>query len=238
MMIQEDLAQVAAASPAVTRIQAFVDWGGCPSRADPDRHAAASGRARVGRHLLETGDQLDERFPVRSSSELYHLMVLVEWAKAAGLVRVVGGRIVGVRKNAKLLGRPVELVSCLLSALPRVLGDVGDSVVAVDAIHTVEVVLADLVGQGGIGSRDRACEVAWVTAMSRYELSGAMEVQLAFARARADGDIGRMLETVADLGILTLIEGAIALTPLGTRTIGEWLGLGTPESELLTVRVT
>jgi hypothetical protein len=236
-MTQEDLVQVAAASPAVTRIQAFVDWVGA-GRALTQTGLLRRAEALALVDLLETGDVLDERFPVRSSGELYHLMVLVEWAKAAGLVRIVRGRIIGVKKNAKLLERPSELVSCLLSALPGVLSEIGHSVVAVDAVHTVEAVFADVVGEGGAGSPGRACEVAWATAMRRYELPGATEVQMSFARAQADGDIGRMLETVADLGLLTLVDGVITLTPLGTRTVGEWLGLGTPDSELLTVRVS
>jgi hypothetical protein len=82
--------------------------------------------------------------------------------------------------------------------------------VAVDAIHTVEAVFEDLVGHGGTGSLNRACEVAWATAMSRYELPGATEVQMAFQRGWADGDVRRTVDAVADLGVLTVADGVIA----------------------------
>jgi hypothetical protein len=62
--------------------------------------------------LLETGDVLDLRFPIHSSAELRRLTLLVEWAKACRLVRVGHRRIVPVRRNAKLLDRPLELAAC------------------------------------------------------------------------------------------------------------------------------
>jgi len=43
----------------------------------------------------------------------------VEWAKASGVVRVARGRIVAVRKHAKLLERPAELVCRMLAAIPQ-----------------------------------------------------------------------------------------------------------------------
>jgi len=48
--------------------------------------------------LLQTGDELDPKFhghvhKTRSSDELYGLHLLVEWSKAARLVRVVKGRL-------------------------------------------------------------------------------------------------------------------------------------------------
>ncbi|MGO9794305.1 MAG: plasmid pRiA4b ORF-3 family protein [Solirubrobacteraceae bacterium] len=59
--------------------------------------------------LLDTDDVLDKRFPIQSSTELYHLNLLVEWAKASGLVGVAPGRIVAVRKHAKLLWQDCHL---------------------------------------------------------------------------------------------------------------------------------
>jgi hypothetical protein len=162
------LASIAVSAPMVVRLRAFVEWVGA------GRAVTQTGRLRRGDalalvELLDTGDVLDQRFPIQSSAELYRLTVLVEWAKACGLVRVVRGRIVGVRKHAKLLERLLELVGSMLAAVPQIAGELGDSVVAVDAVHTIEAVFGDLVGHGGSASLERVCDVAWSTAMFRYE---------------------------------------------------------------------
>jgi len=44
--------------------------------------------------------------------------------------------------------------------------------------------------------------------------------------------------TAAELGVLTFTDGAIELTGLGHRCVPAWLGLGTSESGVLTVKVT
>jgi hypothetical protein len=64
--------------------------------------------------LLETGDVIDPKigdrvFKTKSSEELRGLEQVVEWAKAAGLVRVVKGRLVPVKKSAALLDRPAAV---------------------------------------------------------------------------------------------------------------------------------
>ncbi|MHB8695778.1 MAG: hypothetical protein ACYDHH_31560 [Solirubrobacteraceae bacterium] len=98
-MTHEDLAAVASEAPALIRMRASVDWVGAgQTLTQTGRLGRADALALVD--LLDTGDGLDERFPVQSSGKLYHLSVLVEWAKAAGLVRVargVGARLPGRR---------------------------------------------------------------------------------------------------------------------------------------------
>jgi hypothetical protein len=236
-MTSDDLAAIAAAAPTVVRVVAFVDWVGT------GRALTQTGRLRrldalALVELLDTGDVLDQRFPIQSSTELYHLTLLVEWAKASGLVRVARGRIVAVRKHAKLLERPVELVCRMLAAIPRLGHELGDSVVAVDALQTVEAVFGNLIGHGGSLSLEDACEIAWSTAMSRYEFPDATELQIDFQRRRSAGDIRRILEAVAGLNVLTVTDGLIALTPLGSRSVAAWLGLGTPASDVLSVKIT
>jgi hypothetical protein len=236
-MTSDDLARIATGAPMVAQVRAFVEW------VDAGRALTQTGRLRrvdalALVELLETGDVLDQRFPTQSSAELYRLTLLVEWAKACGLVRVVRGRIVAVRKHAKLLERPVELVRCMLAAIPKLADELGHSVVAVDAVHTVEAVVGDLVGHGGSASVERACEVAWNTAMLRYSFPDATELQVEFQRRRSDGDVRRILEAVAGLGVLTVADGVIALTALGSQTVDAWLGMGTPVSDALYVKVT
>ncbi|MGB0092066.1 MAG: plasmid pRiA4b ORF-3 family protein [Solirubrobacteraceae bacterium] len=233
----DDLAATAAGAPTVARVRTFVDWVGA------GRALTQTGRLRrvdalTLVELLDTGDVPDQRFPIQSSAELYHLTLLVEWAKACGLVRVARGRIVAVRKHAKLLEHPVELVCRMLAAIPQLAHELGHSVVAVDAVHTVEAVFADLVGHGGRLPLEHVCEVAWNTAMLRYEFPDATALQVEYQRRRSDGDVRRILAGVAGLGVLTVTDGLIALTALGSRSVGIWLGLGTPASDVLSVKVT
>lgn len=236
-MTNDDLATIAAGAPAGARVRAFVDWVGTGhALTQTGRLRRVDALALV--ELLDTGDILDRRFPIQSSAELYRLTLLVEWAKASGLVRVARGRIVAVRKHAKLLERPAELVCRMLAAIPQLGEELGDSVVAVDATHTVEAVFGDLLGHSGSLSLEHVCEVAWNTAMLRYSFPDATELQLEFQRRRSDRDLRMILETVTDLDMLTVADDAITLTPLGSWAVGAWLGLGTPASDMLSVKVT
>src|SRR5258708_29863955 len=77
--------------------------------------------ARYLVELLGTGDTIDPEiggrvFKTKSSEDLGHLTRIVEWAKAARLVRVSGARLVPVQKNAALPGRPLDLVLAMLAA--------------------------------------------------------------------------------------------------------------------------
>src|SRR5579859_6353281 len=107
----------------IVRIRAFLAWVG------PGRKLTATGRIGLAdaRHLVEllgTGDTIDPDiggrvFKTRSSEDLAHLSRIVEWAKAARLVRVSGNRLMPVKKNAALAERPLDLVLALLEAYPR-----------------------------------------------------------------------------------------------------------------------
>lgn len=227
----------ASEAPAARRLRGFVEWvGEGRSLTQTGRLRRADALALV--ELLDTGDRLDPRFPIQSSAELYRLGPVVEWAKACRLVRVVHGRLVPVRKAARLLDRPLELVARMLEALPRLGRELGDSVVAFDAAHTVAAVFGELVGRGGSLSSERACEVAWKTATARYWFPHATEQQLEWQRGASDGDLRRLLTTAAELGVLTVTDGAIELTESGHRCVPAWLGVGTPEAGVLTVKVT
>jgi hypothetical protein len=186
---------------------------------------------------LGTGDVLDPRFPIQSSAELHHLTLLGELAKACGLVRVVRGRLVPVRKRVGLLDQPLALVERLLVVLPRLGDELGHSVVVAAGAPAVEAVFADLAGHGGALSIERACEVAWHAAMQSFRFVEATDRQIEVERRLAAGDVRRILDVVGGLGVVTLTADAVAATPLGARSIGAWLGLGTPESDALSVRV-
>src|SRR4051795_6858354 len=169
------LSEAASNAPAARRLRGFIEWVG------EGRPLTQTGRLRRADalelvELLDTGDRLD--VPVRSSAELYRLGLVVESAKACRLVRVLHGRLVPVKKAGRLLERPLELVVRMLEALPRLGDELGASVVAFDAAHTVEAVFGELFGRGGRVSIERACEVAWKTATSRYWFAHPTEYQV------------------------------------------------------------
>src|SRR5216683_956717 len=115
----------AAAEHAVLtgQIRSLVAWVGS------GRKLTQTGRIGLAdaRHLVEllgTGDTIDPKiggrvFKTKSSEDLAHLTRIVEWAKAARLVRVSGTRLVPVQKNAALPGRPLDLVMAMLAAYPK-----------------------------------------------------------------------------------------------------------------------
>jgi hypothetical protein len=109
----EDELAAAAVSQWTTRVVAFTRWVGA------GRKLTQAGRltlahARELAELLDTGDVLDplvggQVHRTKSSEELPELNTVFEWAKAARLVRVTGGRVMVVKKNAALLERPLPL---------------------------------------------------------------------------------------------------------------------------------
>ncbi len=235
-MAREDVEVAAASAPAVRQLRGLVDWVGA------GRPLTQTGRLRRADALalvneLDTDDVLDPRFPIQSSAELAHLSLLVEWAKACRLVRVARGRIFTVRKHAALVDRPQELVGRMLEALPLVGSELGPSVVTADAVHTVEAVLVELAVRDSLAV-ERLCEVAWSTAMSRYWFPDATQEQLGWQRRRSHRDVRALLGVLAELNLLSTSDETVALTVLGERIVRPWLGLGTPGSPALCVRVT
>src|SRR3954453_23017867 len=119
-MSEEDLAAAAASAPALRQVVALPRWVG------PGRKLTQTGQLTMAdaRHLvglLNTGDEIDpvigERvFRTRSSADPPVLAIMVAGAKAAGLIRVVHGRLVPVKKNQRLIDRPVQLWNVMFAA--------------------------------------------------------------------------------------------------------------------------
>ncbi len=102
----DELRRAAAASTTVAQLRGLTDWAGRDGRP-----VTATGRLRMAdarelADLLGTGDKTDG---VRSSADLPRLGLLVEWAKKAGLVRVVKGRLYAVAKARPVLADPLQL---------------------------------------------------------------------------------------------------------------------------------
>ncbi len=110
-------------SALVSQVVDFVQWVG-DGRKLTQKGAITRADARVLVDRLGTGDRIDpaigdQVFKTKSSAELLGLTLVVEWAKAARLVRVVRGRLVPVKKSAALVDRPAELWMALFEVFGR-----------------------------------------------------------------------------------------------------------------------
>src|SRR6266536_5501304 len=103
----EVLTATAAAAEPLRRLRAFTEWVGAGRKlTQTGRITLADARELV--RLLGTGDVIDPRigdrvFRTSSSEELRGITTVAEWAKASGLVRVTGGRLVQANKPAAMV---------------------------------------------------------------------------------------------------------------------------------------
>jgi hypothetical protein len=163
---EADLA-TAAGSVWVTRAVAFTRWVGSGRRlTQTGRLTLAHARELVDH--LDTQDELDPRvgdrvYRTKSSEELPELNTVVEWAKAARLVRVTGGKLVAVKKNATLLERPLPLWERMFSTFGA-LGPAicppgwGESLLRRHFAEGMQAVLAGIYVRGGpVSLESRGC---------------------------------------------------------------------------------
>ena len=181
----------------------------------------ADARELVG--LLGTRDALDPmngRFHTTSSADLPELALLVEWAKACGLVRVARGRLMAVKKHAGLLDDPHRLWDRMFDVFgrlgPALCPDGWAQLFLRDEFeHTIEGVLLVAYRRGPGFAISEACALAWELATLRYVLDAATELQLTTWRATNDRDVRRALGTLEELGAVRLAGDAVALTERG-----------------------
>lgn len=101
-----ELASLAERTSVVARFRALVAWVGA-GRAVTTTKRLRVADARELAVLLGVDAPYLER--ARSSADLPEVALLVAWAKAARLVRVVKGRLLAVKSAAGLLDRPLDL---------------------------------------------------------------------------------------------------------------------------------
>src|SRR3954471_15022104 len=112
-----------AKSDLVGQVCAFVHWVGVGRKlTQTGRITLADARTLVD--VLGTDDVIDPTiggrlFRTKSSQELFHLTLIVEWAKSARLVRKTGDRLVPVKKNAVLLDDTPALWLALFTVFDR-----------------------------------------------------------------------------------------------------------------------
>jgi hypothetical protein len=232
------------------QMRSFMAWLG------EGRKLTQTGRIGLAdaRHLVEllgTGDKIDPEigtrvYKTKSSEELPHLTRIVEWMKAARLVRVTGTRLVPVKKNAALMSRPVDLVLALLDAYPR-LGKslfprntwrqslVGDEFTFLGP----QLLTALLVSQRPCPMGDLK-EAAFDLVAARYLLDRLSEQQMDMLRRTIDVDVTIAIAALGVLGAAVVDQASdtAELTALGRLAIRRLRGMAEPGDPVLQVRIT
>jgi hypothetical protein len=220
----------------VEQVRALVGWVGVGRKlTQTGRVTLADARALV--EVLDTGDRMDpvigdRTFKTKSSEELYHLTLLVEWAKAARLLRTTGGRLLPVKKNAKLLDHPAELRGALFSALPRIGPAVTvsgwlESLLTHEYDRGLQALLQRLYAATAPVPLSDLYEVVWQAVSPLYALDDLSPDRLGHLRTANDHDIQRVLKALASLGAVHLTEAIAELTADGR--IGTARMRGEPE---------
>ncbi|MGH3831087.1 MAG: plasmid pRiA4b ORF-3 family protein [Pseudonocardiaceae bacterium] len=237
----------AAESVLVGQVVDFVRWVG-GGRKLTQTGALTLADARVLIERLGTGDELDpaigERvFKTKSSVELLGLSLIVEWAKAARLVRVVRGRLVPVKKTTALLERPVELWMALFEVVGR-LGPAflpsgwSESFLRREFAAGFAALRSALYSRDGAVGLDELCDLVWHTVTAPYVLDDATDIQLTTARRMNDRDVRRTLGTLTRLGVVTLTEDSAELTAAGRRGTRRLRGEPEPGDPIHQITVT
>ncbi len=245
---EESLAAAAAKAEPLRRLQAFTAWMGAGRKlTQTGRITLADARELVG--LLGTGDVIDPKigdrvFRTTSSEELRGITTVAEWAKASGLVRVTGGRLVQVKKHAGLLERPLELWARMFEAFPRLgaalcVSGWGESLLRDDFEAGTGAVLAAMARRGGAIGLTEACALAFQTVAARYVLDDLTDQQLATSRELNDRDMRHALDVLGQLGAVHLDdETSVELTELALWALGRRLGAPAPDDPVYQVKIT
>ena len=244
----EWLAATAAEAEPVRWLRAFTGWVGAGRKlTQTGRITLADARELVV--LLDTKDEIDPKigdrvFRTRSSEELPGVTTVVEWAKASGLVRVTGGRLVPVKKHADLLARPLELWARMFEVFPRLGAALcpsgwGESLLRRHFEEGIGAVLEGMARRGGAIGLAEACALGWETVTAGYVLDDATDQQLATWRQLNDRDVRRALGVLQLLRAVRLDDGeSVELTELALGAMRRSLGASAAGDPVFQVKVT
>jgi Plasmid pRiA4b ORF-3-like protein len=245
-----DLEAAAEKAELTGQIRSFMTWLG------KGRKLTQTGRIGLAdaRHLVElltTGDTIDPKigdrtFKTMSSEQLPHLTRVVAWMKATRLIRVTGGRLVPVKKNAGLADRPLDLVLALLEAYPRLGKSLfprnawRQSLVGDEFTFIGPQILTRLLTHQGPCPLGDLKEVAFDTIAGMYMLHGLSELQMEMLQRTTETDVAIAIATLGVLGVVVVDEAddTARLTGLGRFAIRRLRGMAEPGDPVLQVRIT
>ena len=234
----------------IGQVRSFLAWVG------DGRKLTQTGRIGLAdaRHLVEslgTGDTFDPKigdrvFKTKSSEELANLNRIVEWAKAARLVRVTGTRLVPVKKNAALADKPLDLVLALLAAYPRLGKSLfprntwRQSIVGDEFTDISQALLTALLRHPQACPLAKLSEIAYDMIAARYQLARLTDMQHDSLRRTITVDTRIAMAALHVLGVvaLDLDQGTATLTDLGRYAIRRVRGMAQPGESVLQVRIT
>jgi hypothetical protein len=246
-MPEEDLTAAAASAPALRQVVALTRWIG------PGRKLTQTGQLTMAdaRHLvslLETGDEIDpvigtRMFRTRSSADLPRLAILVAWAKAVGLLRVVHGRLVPVKKNQRLMDQPEALWTAMFTVFDQLgpaLCPPGwfASLLGEDFSDGIAVLFASIARGGGTARIEEAQEQVWFALSSRYYLDQATTEQLGHIREATDRDLHRAANELVAFGALTEDGETLRLSPAAGHVLRTGFATVQPGDQIAQIKVT
>ena len=228
------------------QVQALVKWIGAGRKlTQTGRLTLADARALVP--LLDTADRIDpvigdRVFRTKSSQELPRLNLLSEWAKAAGLVRAVRGKLVPVKKNARLLSAPEQLRAVLFEAFATVSADavVPSGWITSLVLPAFPETCAELRFQLGSGDwvRLEALQSAeWADLAPRFVLDHLDQERLARLREITARDTAHIVALWRALGAVEDDEGRVRLSGTVLHAAMARRGVVEPGEGLLQLRV-
>jgi hypothetical protein len=213
-----DLEAMAEASAVLRQVRALAEWVGAGRKLTPSGNLTLAD-ARHLVNLLATGDEMDPEiggrtWRTRSSEDLPRLNAIVIWAKTVRLLRVYGGRLVPLKTNASLLGRPLDLWRTLFDVFDDLVDAVCPpgylpSLLAEDFPRGVWMFFHELASRGGVIGTTEAVEAVSDGLSVRFRVDPSGD----WSATRHD--IQNMITALVALGVLREeAPGTVRMTEL------------------------